>query len=88
MNATLQLSKILKLAEEVDDPIWTTRKRVASLVGRCRNGTVYSYNSIVSFLHSHGWIDEAFSIFTLMKNEGVLPTLMSFHALLNCYIAR
>jgi len=83
-----KLADICKLATENPDPKWTTRKRIRLLVSRCGNGTVYSYNTIVSFLHSHGWIEEAFIIFDLMKAEGIVPTLLSFHSVINCCIAK
>jgi len=83
-----KVAKILKLATEVNDPKWTTKERVHFLVSRCNNGSVYSYNSIVSFLHSHGWIDDAFLIFDRMKEESVSPNVLSFDSVINCYIAR
>ena len=84
----LQVATLLQLASEVHDPKWTTRTRVRDLVYRVTGGDVYAYNSIVSFLHSQGWIDEAFLIFDRMRIDEIEPNLMSFNSLINCYLAR
>jgi len=85
---THKVANLLRLASEVPDPKWTTRKRINSILIRLNGGDVYDYNSIVSFLHSHGWIDEAFLIFDKMRVDEIVPNLMSYNSLINCYLYR
>jgi len=76
-----------KVAERKGSP-WMPRSRIVSFLRRSLNGTVYDYNLVVSSLHQLGHVVLCFDVFDMMKRELVDPNLITFHSVINCYLAK